>query len=336
MVGVQREPTVAAMEARLAGPIGPLAMAAGRTRLAAIAGVHRHDGHAGPLGFVFHEPSQLGECPVAKSLPKPLGSGWLGSGANARKVFYRNPKAECLCLGNESLADGVVHDGLKAPLPTRHSLQSPLGVLGPLSLVLLTGHRTPSPVPLNCLTRKCFPSRVGCQVLYAEVNAEPVLRLNRRGFVEFDRDAEEPLPVSVDEVGLPSLLGKRLFEVVSHKVRNFDSSAEDGNANHLRRGNSVSPIGTRNGTHRGELGADPPTEGKPFNCLRNRPNSDVGGEVKPLSDVSVAESMNRHLSEDTVLESNPGRFGRGGVDRPHRSGQLGRLFGSRKQTELAG
>ena len=114
-----------------------LAMAALGTRSAGVSGINNNPQHPRKLCLVFDEGAQLKEGPTrhfsSLLLAKPC------PGSDPLQLFKGNAFAGVFSLGNELLADGVVHVSAKPPLFTADLFELAPDLLRALALALRFG-----------------------------------------------------------------------------------------------------------------------------------------------------------------------------------------------------
>src|SRR5262245_45946206 len=200
-------------------------MPAPRTGAAGIPGIDRDDRHASKSRLVFDTRAEMGETPIAERPAEAARGNRFKASADVFEIFKNDPRLSCLGLLHQTFADNVICMFLKASLPLAHAFQVSFGVLGSFPLVLLAGRVPPPTVALDLLSGERLAIAVRGEVDDAEIDADPVFRLQDRRLFEVHGDVEEELAVAENEIGLSHLAGEHPGEVVGDDEGHFDAAS---------------------------------------------------------------------------------------------------------------
>lgn len=201
-IGVGNVSTPLADELALRTTVGPLAMP---TFVAGLRGVGRIDADErdpGESGFVFEEGAKLSECPRAAPTTLRPSQPFAGSFPDAFEVFESYAPVGLFRLAHDLLGQDVIRVLLESAFFAGEFLEVALCRFRASCLQLGADTLVASARLLDPLGCMYLTIRVRGNVVYAQVNPEPVFRSAGWRLLDLYRGEQIPLTATVDKVRL--------------------------------------------------------------------------------------------------------------------------------------
>lgn len=217
MVSVEREATLNTTKLSLSFAILLIAVTALGTGAGRITRINRDDRNTGHLRFVFNEPSQLIECPLAEPFTISLTNRCL----EPAQVLDSNIVQGAFGLCDNSLCDNMIRAALESPLSAGEFLEVPLGGFSAFALESALEFSCLDSNGIDIRAAKRFPSGIGSQVHNTGIHSEVAGRWHQDSIRQVNHKTEKEFALAIDQIGLVQNAPLFKSSVFSERDGNF-------------------------------------------------------------------------------------------------------------------